>query len=1550
MKKIFTLCFLLAFVCLKSSGQIFTENFESYASTSILSTSASSTGWQTTDNAQGLSSHWCFARNSSYNIAGNTSLAVGLTNLFATTIDPGNYSPIERNVIAYKQFSSSGYSSLKLNFKWKCEGESFFGAVDYGTVCYSTDGTNWTDLSAKYLNQSTTQTVTNLSLPASLNNLGVVYLGFRWRNNTDFFLTDVYPPGFIVDDISLTGAISCTTAPTAGTTIASPATICSGSSSTLSLTNASTTNVSYQWQSSASLNGNYSNINGATNATYTASPTTSTYYRCNVICATNSSLFNSSVPALVNVTSAPPPVGTITSSAAACAGASITYSVAAVANASYTWTVPTGWKITNGGTTNSITVTAGAAGQNGNITVVASNACGSSADISNTIDIAPVNAANGTGYVTKSNNNYSKNSGIIQVSNGLYTGYLKFDLSGLSGVTSITGATLTLTNNGSETGSKATNYTVPLGNNDPLTASASTLYNTTNSHSTYYSAEPWSPTATSITLDLNTGNQSASTDILSRIASPGYLAIGLYRGGYAVYNFYGYNGATPPKLSITYTAPRSLAVTVNALPTVAAIGGGASSVCAGSSTVAFTDATTGGSWSVTNGTGSATITTGGVLTGVTAGTVTVVYTYNNGTCSNSVTKQVSVIALPTSTISAPATACFGETPLVLISGTSGDKVTFTDGTTSRTITINSNGNYPYNATNLPVGTTTFAITQIQHGSTCPNNSPNVSASVTVFANPDAAITANNYVQIGGPVLTLSATTPNGTWSVDNTNLSLGTASNNTIPATALQLGTATVSYSVSQVHGAATCSSTGSKLVNITAQFVTRANGNFSQFNTWDIYSQNGPQASMSSIPATGNSVDVQHNLALDADYTSGSYFTITGSGSMEILSNKVFSSTGGVVDFGGKPVIVRSTYQGTGAIGKIEGTTIANPNLVTVEQYTHSRRAWRFITAPLTGVSLNDGWQNGVVTKDLINFTKPDGTPATAPAAGVGTAITASGLTATSSPTASSLGFDYIPGTTSSTSAKYYNANGAGSWIPLAGTASENTTNTLISDQHAWMLFVRGDHYRGFNGSSATTLRPQGILKQGLQQIPIPGIAASNFVAVSNPYASPIDFGALSLANNSVIEDKFYVWDTHLGTYGGWAFLAGTDYQAVPSPITTPGLTTVNRYIQSSEGFLIVPKGGGGTLSFTEGVKDAVGHTEATASPFKVVPAPTNVRQLIVNLNQKNSDGSSVLADGFRAKFSPDYEDNEEDNSAAKPSNFNENLSLIRNGITHIVEAHDEVKKTDTLQLKLWNVSYRNYELQMQASNFSSAPGTKAWLEDSYLQTKQPVDLTSGVTTIEFTINKDSGSWKSTRFRIVFENNAVVLPVAITKVSASQKDGGAEVSWTVANEVNVKGYTVEKSADGRTFTTVGTQQAAKNNGQAALTNYSGYDAQPKNGDNYYRIKIEGTDGKISYSEVVKVTIGNAGTGIQIALYPNPVREGKASLQLTNLEEGTYLVGVYSGSGQTIYQKKITITTGGTTQTEPLLLGKGLAQGSYQMRVADHKGTVLFTDKLIVGR
>src|SRR6185437_12103738 len=62
----------------------------------------------------------------------------------------------------------------------------------------------------------------------------------------------------------------------------------------------------------------------------------------------------------------------------------------AVANATtYTWTVPAGWIITDGAGTTSITVTTGAAGQNGNVTVTAGNSCGTSAARTLAVTINP---------------------------------------------------------------------------------------------------------------------------------------------------------------------------------------------------------------------------------------------------------------------------------------------------------------------------------------------------------------------------------------------------------------------------------------------------------------------------------------------------------------------------------------------------------------------------------------------------------------------------------------------------------------------------------------------------------------------------------------------------------------------------------------------------------------------------------------------------------------------------------------------------------------------------------------------------------------------------------------------------------------------------------------------------------------------------------------------------------------------------------------------------------------------------------------------------------
>src|SRR6202008_297227 len=94
----------------------------------------------------------------------------------------------------------------------------------------------------------------------------------------------------------------------------------------------------------------------------------------------------------VTVGSATPATpGTISGTTAQCpATTGQVYSISAVATATtYNWTVPTGWTITAGAGTTSITVTTGATGQNGNISVTAGNSCGTSVASSLAVTVNP---------------------------------------------------------------------------------------------------------------------------------------------------------------------------------------------------------------------------------------------------------------------------------------------------------------------------------------------------------------------------------------------------------------------------------------------------------------------------------------------------------------------------------------------------------------------------------------------------------------------------------------------------------------------------------------------------------------------------------------------------------------------------------------------------------------------------------------------------------------------------------------------------------------------------------------------------------------------------------------------------------------------------------------------------------------------------------------------------------------------------------------------------------------------------------------------------------
>ena len=927
-----------------------------------------------------------------------------------------------------------------------------------------------------------------------------------------------------------------------------------------------------------------------------------------------------------------------------------------------------------------------------------------------------------------------------------------------------------------------------------------------------------------------------------------------------------------------------------------------------------------------------------------AGTYTVKVTVTGtASCSTNMTGSVTVTSNPLAdaTITSVSPICSGQQSTLTISSVSGGTIKYQFGSTQPTVTLPPGENTQIN-TGALTSNTTYSIISVT-GTTCPNTAPNSSTTVIVNPLPTATITAgDSYVQLGSTdQLTGSTNSFTKTWSSSNT---AAATVNGSGLVTAVNTGVTNITYTVT--NSATTCSNSATKVVNVTADYITRVNGNFSNIATWTKYTQNGP-ANATVIPASINTIEVAHALTLDQDFEvgTGKSFNIITNGSFIIQPGKMFKALG-TVNFGSHLVTVQSNDSTAGAIGRM-ANTIGGANNVRVERFIpltptngslgRTGRAWRLITSPITNQTIKQAWQEGK--------TWQGGTTETT--SGLGTIITGEGdLNHMSS------SFDFIPASAHHTSIKQYApAPGGGAWVQLPGNATTGT-NIAVSSQPAWMLFVRGDRTANTpTAKSATTLRATGTLNQSPVTVTVSGSNA--YTLVGNPYASAVNFDQI-LSTSQGIQPGFLVWNSKLGTYGAYVRVAkgnGGNYRTVPFPLTgndNPTLDENAKYIQSSEGFFVAPAtpGTDGSLTISEASKpssDTVG-----INPYR--EGSDNDKKIWVNLNLKESDTASTLADGVLVKFASDYAPGVDGYDALKLSNFNENLSVLAQSQNLMVEARPDVAKTDTVELKVWNLVKRPYQLQMKSEHFDSSLSVHAWLEDNYLKTKQDLNLQGEVTTVDFDVTSEAASYAADRFRIVFENKTLgALPVTLTAIKATPKNSGVEVSWTVTNEQNMKQYVVERSTDGgRTYTSVAEQAAAN---ASVSNNYIGFDAAPLRGDNIYRIKMEGKEGSISYSATVKVTISEQG-GIQISLYPNPVSRtrqgGKASLQLKGLSAGVYSLNVYSHGGQRVYQKKITVLAASASQTEDIRLNGGLAQGSYEVRFTNSKGKVLYSQQLIV--
>ena len=161
-----------------------------------------------------------------------------------------------------------------------------------------------------------------------------------------------------------------------------------------------------------------------------------------------------------------------------------------------------------------------------------------------------------------------------------------------------------------------------------------------------------------------------------------------------------------------------------------------------------------------------------------------------------------------------------------------------------------------------------------------------------------------------------------------------------------------------------------------------------------------------------------------------------------------------------------------------------------------------------------------------------------------------------------------------------------------------------------------------------------------------------------------------------------------------------------------------------------------------------------------------------------------------------------------------------------------------------------------------------------------------------------------------------IALPQSFLSFTATKGDHKVRLNFTTTNELNVVSFEVERSADGLSFTTIGTVTGEGVNG-----NYAYIDAHPLPSMNHYRLKMIDQNGGYSYSKMVSIRYDKDAS---IAIFPNPAKD-VATVQL-HMPAGAISLQIIDGMGRMV--KNLTLQSSGNTFSTAIDIS-GLARGQY---------------------
>lgn len=649
----------------------------------------------------------------------------------------------------------------------------------------------------------------------------------------------------IAQTLAVTSSSSVLTMPGS---ITGNTTVCTGSSQTYSISPIAGA-TQYTW----SLPSGWTGSSTSNSITITPSTASGTVY----VEAINGCGPSPAQSMFVTVNTIPAQPSAITGSAFVCSGSSQTYSVTNVPGVTYAWTFPSGW--TGSSTSNSITVTPSAIG--GTITVVPSNACGTGLGMSlgvsasnipaqPTIQIAPTTVCSGTSQSYLVLNDFAANNWTWTLPSG-WSGSSVFNSINLT-VGTTSGNIVVTANN---TCGSSTSLIIPVTVNtipsqpSVITGSGTVCQGTSQT----YSIANVSGVTYNWTLPSGWSGNSTTNSITSTV------------------------GATSGNITVTATnscgtsTTRSLAVTVNTIPTQPGVVIGSGTVCQGTSQT-YSVTNIGGvtyNWSLPVGwSGSSTTNIINATTATNSGNITVFASNACGSSlSSSITVNVTLNPSQPSVITGNTNVCQTTSQTYSVINVSG--ITY-----NWTLPSGWLGSSSTNSINTTVGATSGSVL-VTASNSCSTSTVRI-LSVTVNSTPliPAAITGNtNTCQ--GTTQSYAVTNVSGvtySWTASN---GIVSGSGNNINVTWNTIGTQTLSISATNMCGT---SSLRTLIVNVNSGTAlsqpTAISGNTAVcVGTSQIYSVSTVSGATSygwSIPGTWVGTSVTNTISVQIGSSSG--------------------------------------------------------------------------------------------------------------------------------------------------------------------------------------------------------------------------------------------------------------------------------------------------------------------------------------------------------------------------------------------------------------------------------------------------------------------------------------------------------------------------------------------------------------------------------------------------------------------------------------------------------------------------------------------------------